>query len=297
MSNAKRYFKVNASAWLDLAYNDKPHSYPTARHRLRLALEALKPVAKPGARLLELACGGAHLSTRWASGGRRSALAVDQSSEMLSAARARIGRLPVELLQGDVLRCPLPKQPFDAATALGLLEYLPDEEALLRRASRHLRKGGLFLVDYRNRLFNLFSISGYTRAELKNRSAELVDEIDELYRPLPAAKTRAFLRELGKTASRLSKAKVVRPEPERKGIKGRAEGAQHTPKQARAMGARHGFETVAFYGIHPHLSTPKLNRMLPVPGYNALSDCLLPFEDEPASLLWSSKFLAVYRKK
>ena len=74
-------------------------------------------------------------------------------------------------------------------------------------------------------------------------------------------------------------------------------GAQHTPRQARAMGERHGFETVAFYGIHPHLSTPKLNRMMPVPGYNELSDSLLAFEDEPASLLWSSKFLAVYRKK
>lgn len=296
MGSVEKYFKVNASAWLDLAYNDKPHSYPTARHRLRLALRALAPVSKKGATLLELACGGAHLSAEWARRGG-SALAVDQSSEMLAAAGKRLGRLPVELLQGDVLRCPLPKRPFDAATALGLLEYLPNEEALLRRASRHLRKGGIFLVDYRNRLFNLFSISGYTRAELKNRSAELVDEIDELYRPLPADKTRNFLRELGRRATKLSSAKILRPEPERKGIKGRAEGAQHTPKQARAMGKRHGFETVAFYGIHPHLSTPKLNRMLPIAGYNELSDSLLPFEDEPASLLWSSKFLAVYRKK
>lgn len=296
MSSVKRYFKVNASAWLDLAYNDKPRSYPTARHRLRLALRALAPVAKRGATLLELACGGAHLSAKWARGGG-SALAVDQSSEMLAAAKKRLGRLPVELLRGDVLRCELPKRPFDAATALGLLEYLPDEEALLRRASRHLRTGGLFLVDYRNRLFNLFSISGYTRAELKNRSAELVDEIEQLYRPLPAAKSRQFLRELGKRASKLSSVKALRPEPDSKGFKGSAEGAQHTPKEARALGRKHGFETVAFYGIHPHLSTPKLNALLPVPAYNALSDSLLVFEDEPASLLWSSKFLAVYRKK
>lgn len=296
MNQVEKYFKVNAAAWLKGAYGDNPRSYPSAKHRMRLSLRALRPVAKRGARLLELACGGAHLSAEWTRLGG-SAVAVDRSPDMLKAARARLAGLRAEVLEGDVLRCALPEAPFDAASALGLLEYLPDDDALMRRASRHVRKGGLFLVDYRNRLFNLFSISGYTRAEMKNRSASLVDEVQRLYQPLPEAKTRVFLRELGARARKLASARTLPTKPETAGFKGHVEGRQHTPEEARALGKKHGFETVAFYGIHPHLSTPKLNRLLPVPAYNSLSDSLLVFEDEPASLLWSSKFLAVYRKK
>lgn len=296
MSSAKEYFKINAAAWLKGAYGDNPRAYPSAKHRMRLSLKALKPVAKRGARLLELACGGAHLSAEWTRLGGV-AVAVDRSPDMLKVARARLARKRAEVIEGDVLRVALPDQPFDAASALGLLEYLPDDDALMRRARKHVRKGGLFLVDYRNRLFNLFSISGYTRAELKGRSASLVDEVQRLYQPLPAHKTRAFLRELGARARKLAGAKVLPAKPEFAGFKGHVEGRQHTPEQARALGKKHGFETVALFGIHPHLSTPKLNRLLPVPAYNSLSDSLLVFEDEPASLLWSSKFLAVYRKK
>lgn len=296
MKGVERYFKVNAAAWLAGAYGDNPRSYPAAKHRMRLAVRALKPVAKRGARLLELACGGAHLSAEWTRLGG-CAVAVDRSPDMLKAARERLNGLRAEVLEGDVLRVELPPGKFDAATALGLLEYLPDDDALLRRARKHVRKGGLFLVDFRNRLFNLFSISAYTRKELKNRSAGLVDEIQTLYQPLPEAKTRAYLRELGKRAKKLASAKTLAVKPETAGFKGSLDGRQHTPEEARALGKRHGFETVAFYGIHPHLSTPKLNRLLPVPAYNSLSDSLLVFEDEPASLLWSSKFLAVYRRK
>ncbi len=295
MKGVERYFKVNAAAWLAGAYGDNPRSYPSAKHRMRLAVRALKPVAGRGSRLLELACGGAHLSREWIRLGG-SAVAVDRSPDMLKAARERLKGLRAEVLEGDVLKRALPAEPFDAASALGLLEYLPDDDALLRRARKHVRPGGLFLVDFRNRLFNLFSISGYTKKELKSRSASLVDEVQALYRPLPEKKTRAFLRELGKRASKLASAKTLPVKPEAAGFKGSLDGRQHTPEEARILGMRHGFETVAFYGIHPHLSTPKLNRLLPVPAYNSLSDSLLVFEDEPASLLWSSKFLAVYRR-
>ena len=95
MDAIERYFELNSAAWLDQAYHDKPHSYPTARHRLRLSLGVLKPLARPGALLLELACGGAHLSAEAAKLGFR-AVAVDQSSAMLTAARERIGKLPAE---------------------------------------------------------------------------------------------------------------------------------------------------------------------------------------------------------
>ena len=42
-------------------------------------------------------------------------------------------------------------------TAMGLIEYLPDDDGLFAEAARLLRPGGRFAVSCRNRLYNLQS--------------------------------------------------------------------------------------------------------------------------------------------
>jgi demethylmenaquinone methyltransferase/2-methoxy-6-polyprenyl-1,4-benzoquinol methylase len=71
---------------------------------------------------------------------------IDQSPEMLAAARGRLaaqgleGR--VELVQGEAERLPFPDESFDGLTVTYLLRYVADPAATLRELLRVVRPGG-----------------------------------------------------------------------------------------------------------------------------------------------------------
>jgi ArsR family transcriptional regulator len=74
-------------------------------------------------------------------------VAVDQSREMLRAARRRLARLPhVEIHEAHLEALPLPDGSCDAALAVLVLSYLEDPPAALREAARILRPGGRLVV-------------------------------------------------------------------------------------------------------------------------------------------------------
>ena len=56
------------------------------------------------------------------------------------------------------------------------------------------------------------------------------------------------------------------------------------------------FKVDKFYGVHPHIIDPNLNKMLPVKVFNQISDALTAFEEEKISLIWSSVFISVLKK-
>ncbi|MDJ0849059.1 MAG: class I SAM-dependent methyltransferase [Myxococcota bacterium] len=110
-------------------------------------LAALAPVRERGGLVLELGCGGGHLTRRLVAAGYR-VLATDASPSMLEIARVEVPQ--AEGLERVVLPDdPLP--PADAVVSVGhVLNYLPDEASIHRAlvaAARALRPGGLFAVD------------------------------------------------------------------------------------------------------------------------------------------------------
>ncbi|MFH1791702.1 MAG: hypothetical protein ABH885_06960, partial [Candidatus Omnitrophota bacterium] len=72
---------------------------------------------------------------------------------------------------------------------------------------------------------------------------------------------------------------------------------QHTPQGLKTIAGRHGFAHEAFYGVHPHIIAPPLNKLLPPKLYNTISKSLEALEHLPVSLTWSSQFIGVFRKK
>jgi demethylmenaquinone methyltransferase/2-methoxy-6-polyprenyl-1,4-benzoquinol methylase len=104
----------------------------------RALVDAIDP--RPGQRILDVATGTGLVAAQLA---RRGATVVglDQSEQMLAAARARLGD-GIELVRGEAERLPLPDAAFDALTFTYLLRYVDDPGATLRELARVVKPGG-----------------------------------------------------------------------------------------------------------------------------------------------------------
>ena len=104
----------------------------------------------PERRILDLACGGGRHSLAMARRGAR-VTGIDLGPAAIAAARRRAQRagLAVEFVQGDIRHLTYDND-FDAVTLLfGCFTEMPRQQAteVLRRISRSLRPGGLFVLD------------------------------------------------------------------------------------------------------------------------------------------------------
>jgi len=109
----------------------------------------------PGERVLDVATGTGLVAAELLARGGCSVVGVDQSGEMLAAARARFpapaatdgsersaGAGSVELIQAEAEKLPFRDQSFDALTFTYLLRYVDDPRATMRELARVLRPGG-----------------------------------------------------------------------------------------------------------------------------------------------------------
>jgi demethylmenaquinone methyltransferase / 2-methoxy-6-polyprenyl-1,4-benzoquinol methylase len=108
----------------------------------RALVAAVAPV--PGARVLDVATGTGMVAAELL--GRCddcTVVGIDQSAEMLAAARARFaGDERVELIEGEAERLPFPDQSFDALTFTYLLRYVEDPAATVAELARVVKPGG-----------------------------------------------------------------------------------------------------------------------------------------------------------
>jgi len=111
-----------------------------------LGSEALLALLPSEWTVADLGCGtgavAADLAARFAR-----VVAVDQSGEMLKAARRRLARVEnVEIHEARLEALPLGDASCDAALAVLVLSYVEDPGAALREAARILRPGGRLVV-------------------------------------------------------------------------------------------------------------------------------------------------------
>lgn len=313
MAGIKEYFKYfedNARQWIAGGYDDSGYNYPTALHRVRIVSGFISGLNKKRLKVIDLGCGGGDLAFRLVRDGH-SALGVDQSKKMIEIAENGRKKLPkkvrerVRFLREEIDQKMMPGEKFDIVTAMGLIGYLPDDKILFKIANGLLKPGGYLLVSARNRLFNMRSIGKRTEKEIKNRYAlKLIKELYGLYNQVPAEDARRFVGNLRKTVLSLPKKTSFKKESmqsplERHGLRAsvlKSEPRQSTPGELKKTALKYGFKHRAYYGVHPHLLDPNLNKMLPPQLFNRVSDCLQVFEYLPISLSWSSVFIGAFKK-
>ncbi len=133
----------------------------------RALVSAIAPA--PGERILDVATGTGMVAAELLARAHCSVVGIDQSSEMLAAARARFATLEraaeptlataepaaarprvglaaadprVELLEGEAEALPFADESFDALTFTYLLRYVDDPAATMRELARVVRPGG-----------------------------------------------------------------------------------------------------------------------------------------------------------
>jgi len=103
--------------------------------------------ARPGERVLDVATGTGMVARDLVRRYDVEVVGLDQSPQMLAAARARLARSPelaarVTLLEGQAEQLPFADGAFDHLTFTYLLRYVDDPAATLRELARVVKPGG-----------------------------------------------------------------------------------------------------------------------------------------------------------
>jgi demethylmenaquinone methyltransferase/2-methoxy-6-polyprenyl-1,4-benzoquinol methylase len=109
----------------------------------RALVDAVAPAS--GQRLLDVATGTGMVAAELLRRADCSVVGVDQSAEMLAAARERFAGSPatrVELVEGQAEALPFPDESFDGLTFTYLLRYVEDPAATVAELARVVRPGG-----------------------------------------------------------------------------------------------------------------------------------------------------------
>jgi demethylmenaquinone methyltransferase / 2-methoxy-6-polyprenyl-1,4-benzoquinol methylase len=111
----------------------------------RALVRAVAPAA--GDRVLDVATGTGMVAAELLGSSDCSVVGLDQSPDMLGAARARFAAQPalggrVELIEGQAEQLPFADASFDALTFTYLLRYVEDPAATMRELARVLAPGG-----------------------------------------------------------------------------------------------------------------------------------------------------------
>jgi demethylmenaquinone methyltransferase/2-methoxy-6-polyprenyl-1,4-benzoquinol methylase len=100
----------------------------------------------PADRVLDVATGTAAVALQLARAHGCTVVGLDQSAEMLAAARARVARAGlagrIELVEGQADELPFEDGTFDGVTFTYLLRYVDDPASTLRELARVVRPGG-----------------------------------------------------------------------------------------------------------------------------------------------------------
>lgn len=301
----KEYFTNQSKEWLEGAYEEGEYNYPVGKHRLRLLKKLLKDENLEGKKALDIGCGGGDISFYLAERGAY-VTGIDMSTSMLDNINNRKesldddvkGRLTFRYEDVSKLSEEVKAQKYDIVVAFGLIGYLESDEEFFHIVSGITTDDARLFVSFRNRCFNLFSISPNTLMESADGDiSDLIEEYKEYYEcDVDEDMYSAFLDNLECAISEIRKTGYSPAEDS--GIRewryDDSQPRQSTPKSAEIAAGKYGFILTNTHGIHPHIMLPQINKMLSPQMYNRLSDALIVMEDEKIALTWSSVFVGEF---
>jgi SAM-dependent methyltransferase len=137
--------------------------------------------------------------------------------------------------------------PFDAAVAFGVMPHVLRDEVALRNMRVFVRDGGRLYVEFRNKLFSLFTFNRLTKEFI----------LDDLLRDVAADVRGVVAEELDR--------RVALDQPKREDTAGRYDAIRarfHNPFEVSELLQGAGFETVQFHWYHFHPAPPLLEDAL-----------------------------------
>ena len=294
------YFDRHAHEWVEAAY-DADVRFPVGSERVRLAIEGVAPAMQEGSRLVDLGSGGGQLCIHAANLGW-SAVGVDNAPGMIEESKANAGELAIEWHTAAYDESGLPAGEFDAVTAMGLIEYLPDDDGLFAEAARLLRPGGRFAVSCRNRLYNLLSANDYTARGARRGGpavARRAARSSRAHGARRAARARGVARRSrpgSSSARRQPTARFRRRSCTTTAARSSAAGGSTRRATSRRQRSGTASARRELLALHPHPLPPALESLAPRT-YNRLADAWQrALERSPAGLAFSTAFVAVFER-
>ena len=186
-------------------------------------------------------------------------IGIDFSAEMIELCRELArerGVSGVSFTCASVFDHEFADASLDLVSANGFIEYISPEEldAFWALCHRILKPGGRVVVSSRNRLFNAFSVNGYTLQEIEAGAAE-------------ALLREAVATTVGRTVHEMSDLEPAPPQPPSMrhpdtGIDV-ATRYQFTPLQLGRMFEQHGFRCADVLPVHVHGVLPEFKARHP----------------------------------
>jgi ubiquinone/menaquinone biosynthesis C-methylase UbiE len=272
--------------------------YPGGPVRLQKAIALLQRF-KPAGVVLDVGCGTGHTALAAAKLGYR-VIGLDLSSQMVEQSTQLLAREGFgersSFKTADVENMPIDNGSVDGVLALGLIEYLTDDARFVAEVRRVLRPGGVAVIAFRNRLFNLFSMNAYTKQEIDaGEQGRLLQEFnDEVQASAGAGKVdyAPFAAELARRAPELSRQKSSGNQVKLKPLPIHLR--QHTPREARDAFAQSGFKCLATDYFHFHPFPPAFESSGPAL-FNTLGLAMETLGATPIGALMASAFLCVFQ--
>lgn len=254
--------------------------YPANYFRLQLLLSAF--LQKGIKRVIEVGVGeGTPLSVL--AGAGIDIRGFDISDAMVAKCKqtaAKIGIDPALISYGDIQDPATYSQffedaPYDGLMALGVMPHVENDDKVLKNMAALVRPGGSVFIEFRNKLFSLFTFNRYTLDFILNDLLETVDE-----------KVKDTLRRELEPRLRMDLP------PARNAIEGsEAPGYDailskfHNPLAIDALFKRHNFSDLRLHWYHYHPAAPFLNDEMP----DLFRQEAIRLEREPSG--WKGLFL------
>jgi SAM-dependent methyltransferase len=138
-----------------------------------------------GMRVLEAGCGAGRFTEIMLEHGAE-VVAMDLSSAVEANYANHAGREGFFVMQANILEAPVEPASFDVVLCLGVIQHTPDSEATIAALCRHVKPGGLLVIDHYRYDYPFTPVRRILRAGLLKLPAWLS-------KPLSIGLTRALL--------------------------------------------------------------------------------------------------------